>query len=145
MTYMLSIQKQIKHTFHSYSCFLNIGIYSNDYKAFRYLKLSQKLILPKREYSGSADKNFDGFVVYDISANGIKQSDEIQHASSYDMRYGCWYNARMPARSFVFQSKLTTILSHSVISTDLETGDTLWDLNLDERLADKADCKGYFS
>lgn len=123
---------------------LNFVLRSNDFKAFRYLPLSRKLILPKSEWTSSEKGNFDGFVVYDVSANEIKSSDEIQHASSYDMYYGCWYNARMPARSFVFKSKLTTILSHSVISTDLNTGDRLWDLNLDKGLNNTECAVSYF-
>eukprot|EP00571_Detonula_confervacea_P009424 CAMPEP_0172328374 /NCGR_PEP_ID=MMETSP1058-20130122/60317_1 /TAXON_ID=83371 /ORGANISM="Detonula confervacea, Strain CCMP 353" /LENGTH=1083 /DNA_ID=CAMNT_0013045487 /DNA_START=93 /DNA_END=3345 /DNA_ORIENTATION=+ len=126
--------------------FVDKGAYSsagNDYKAFRYLPLSKKLILPKSEYTGSEDGNFDGFVVYDIDVDEITPSYDIQHASSYRIYRGCWYGAYMPARSFVFQSKLTTILSHSVISTDLETGEKLWNFTLDEGL-DNTDCSPYF-
>ena len=124
--------------------FVDEGAYSsagNDFKAFRYLPQSRKLILPKSKYTWSDEGNFDGFVVYDVSLGAVKSSYEIQHASSYDMYNGCWYNAYMPARSFVFQSKLTTILSHSVKSTDLENGDQLWNLNLDEN---NTDCSNYF-
>eukprot|EP01083_Nonionella_stella_P016342 45654_1 len=126
--------------------FIDEGAYSsagNDYKSFRYLKISQKLILPKSEYTWSEKGNFDGFVVYDVGMNEIAPTYEIQHASSYDMYRGCWYDAYMPARSFVFQSKLTTILSHSVISTDLENGDKLWNMSLDEGL-NNTRCAPYF-
>jgi len=126
--------------------FVDYGAYSaagNDYKAFRYLPLSKKLIIPKSEYTSSEKGNFDGFVVYDINAVNISRSYEIQHASSYHIYRGCWYGAYMPARSFVFQSKLTTILSHSVISTDLDTGAKLWNFTLDDGL-DKTDCSPYF-
>ncbi|KAL3822484.1 hypothetical protein ACHAXA_002502 [Cyclostephanos tholiformis] len=114
--------------------FVDEGAYSSgswDFKSFRYLPLSEKLILPKTEWTSTEAGNFDGFVVYDITLNKIEASYSIQHASSYDMYSGCWYSAYMPARSLVFQSKLTTILSHSVISTDLETGDKLWNLTLE--------------
>jgi hypothetical protein len=110
--------------------------------SFRYLPQSQKLILPKSEWTYTANNNFDGFVVYDVKLGEIKPSYEIQHASSYDMYYGCWYSAYMPARSFVFKSKLTTILSHSVISTDLETGDRLWNMTLDG--SNNTVCSPYF-
>ena len=116
---------------------------NNDFKAFRYLPLSQKLILPKSEWSRSERNNFDGFTVFDIDLDGIAPAYEIQHARSYDMFHGCWYNAYMPARSLVFQSKLTTILSHSVISTDLADGVKLWDMNLDVGL-NNTDCSPYF-
>jgi len=114
--------------------FVDEGAYSSgsyDFKSFRYLPLSKKLILPKSEYTYTEAGNFDGFVVYDITLDKIEASYNIQHASSYDMYYGCWYSAYMPARSLVFQSKLTTILSHSVISTDLNTGNKLWNLTLE--------------
>ena len=115
----------------------------NDFKAFRYLPVSKKLILPKSEYTWSDSGNFDGFVVYNVGLVEVTPSYEIEHANSYDMYHGCWYNAYMPARSFVFQSKLTTILSHSVISTDLENGDKLWNMSLDEGLENTA-CSSYF-
>jgi len=116
---------------------------NNDFKAFRYLSQSQKLILPKSEWYRSEKGNFDGFTVYDVDLDGISPAYEIQHARSYDMFHGCWYNAYMPARSLVFQSKLTTILSHSVISTDLAEGTRLWDMNLDEGL-NNTECSPYF-
>ena len=51
----------------------------------------------------------------------------------------------MPPRSLVFKSKVTTILSHTVISTDLESGAEEWKLNLDEDLnKTKDDCWNYF-
>jgi DNA excision repair protein ERCC-4 len=121
------------------------GAYSSgswDFKSFRYLPLSQKLILPKTEYTWTDAGNFDGFVVYDITLDKIAPSYNIQHASSYAMHYGCWYSAYMPARSLVFQSKLTTILSHSVMSTDLDTGEKLWNLTLQG--LDNTVCSPYF-
>jgi len=126
--------------------FIDEGAYStanNDFKAFRYLSRSQKLILPKSEWSESERDNFDGFVVYDVGLGKIDPAYEIQHAQSRDMFYGCWYNAYMPARSLVFQSKLTTILSHSVISTDLADGAQLWNMSLDEGL-NNTECSPYF-
>jgi hypothetical protein len=60
------------------------------------------------------------------------------------MHHGCWYSASMPPRSFVFQSKLTTVLSHSVISTDLlHDGAQLWNVSLDEKLNNTV-CQPYW-
>ena len=75
--------------------------------------------------------------MYSIVSDNIEPIYEIQHATPYDMGNGCWYSAYMPARSFVFQSKLTTILAHTVKSTDLESGKELWNMTLGEGLADK--------
>ena len=126
--------------------FVDKGAYSsagNDYKSFRYLPQSKKLIIPKSQYnSGSVNGNFDGFVVYDIGNGKIEPSYEIQHASSQDIYSYCWYNAYLPARSFVFDSKLTTLLSHSVMSTDLTNGEHLWNITLDGK--NNTDCAPYF-
>merc|ERR1711862_567871 len=68
--------------------FIDKGAYSSagtDYYSFRYLEQSQKLIIPKSEYSWSSNNNFDGFVVYDIALSNITSSYSIQHASSYDI------------------------------------------------------------
>lgn len=54
--------------------FVDKDAYSNaqhDFHSFRYLPVNQKLILPQSEYTWGADGNFDGFVVYDISADSI--------------------------------------------------------------------------
>ena len=48
----------------------------NDFKSFRYLSKSQKLISPKSEYTWTSEGNFDGFVVYNVSADAITQSYE---------------------------------------------------------------------
>jgi uncharacterized secreted protein with C-terminal beta-propeller domain len=125
--------------------FVDEGAYSsanNDFKSFRFLRGSKTLIIPKSKYTNYDEGNFDGFVVYKVRLGSITPTYEIQHASSYDIRHGCWYNAYMPARSFVFQSKLTTILSHSVKSTDLENGNELWNMTLGEGMT--KDCAPYF-
>jgi len=114
-----------------------------DSLAFRYLPISQLLIIPKSEWTWTENGNFDGFVVYSINSTHITPVHEIQHADSQSIYRGCWYNAYLRPRSLVFQSKLTTLLSHSVLGTDLETGDTLFDLNLDKAL-NNTECHGYF-
>lgn len=69
----------------------------------------------------------------------------VSHASSSYISGGCWYNAYMPPRSLVFKSKVTTILSHSVLRTDLDSGTLEWKLNLDKDLnKTKDDLWGYF-
>jgi len=128
--------------------FIDKNAYSNaqnDFKSFRYLAASQKLILPKSEYNYGAEGNFDGFVVYNITLDSITSSFEIQHASNDEIRFGCWYSAYMPPRSLVFKSKVMTILSHTVKSTDLYDGDEEWKLNLDDALGlNETECQPYF-
>jgi uncharacterized secreted protein with C-terminal beta-propeller domain len=57
--------------------FIDKDAYSNaqnDFKAFRYLEESQKLIVPLSEYTYTENGNFDGFVVYDVTIDEIKPS-----------------------------------------------------------------------
>ncbi|KAL7457352.1 hypothetical protein ACHAWC_008907 [Mediolabrus comicus] len=114
-----------------------------DSLAFRYLPKSQFLIIPKSDWTFTPDGNFDGFVVYSVNRTHIAPVYEIQHADSQSIYRGCWYNAWLSPRSLVFQSKLTTMLSHSVVSTDLQTGDEMGRVNLDEKL-NNTDCHSYY-
>jgi len=126
--------------------FVEKGAYSaagSDFYAFRYLPSSQKLIIPNSKFTSSSDGNFDGFVVYDIELGNISEAYEIEHASSRDIWSGCWYDASMPARSLVFDGEITTILSHSVIGTDLATGEKEWNVSLAEDV-NKTQCHPYF-
>jgi uncharacterized secreted protein with C-terminal beta-propeller domain len=57
--------------------YVDQNAYSNaqyDFYSFRYLPLNQKLIIPQSEYTWGADGNFDGFIVYDITADDITRS-----------------------------------------------------------------------
>jgi len=126
--------------------YVDKGAYSAagaDFYAFRYLPSSQKLIIPKSKYTASSEGNFDGFVVYDIELGNISEAYEIEHASSRAIWSGCWYGASMPARSLVFDGKITTVLSHSVIGTDLTTGEKEWNVSLAEGV-NKTQCHPYF-
>jgi len=113
-------------------------------KALRYLEHSKKLIIHKTEpdyRTGTDNSNsFDGFAVYGINVTDIEPIYEIRHILTDDFDNGCKITGYLPARSFVFESKLTAILSHSVIGTDLETGDHLWTYNLEDG-SNTIDCK----
>ncbi len=113
--------------------------YRYDFKSARYIDQTQKLIIPKTLFTDTETGNFDGLVVYDINATNIEPSYEIRHILSDDIYVGCENKAYLSPRSFVFDSKLTTILSHSVISTDLETGEHMWTFNL-ESGSNTTDC-----
>ncbi|KAL9186358.1 hypothetical protein ACHAXT_005596 [Thalassiosira profunda] len=126
--------------------FVDLDAYSSaghDFHSFRYLNMTRKLILPKSKYTWSDRGNFDGFAVYDVNTTHITPHYQIQHASSYGMYHGCWYDAYMPPRSLVFASKLTTILSHTVKSTDLEDGEPLWNVTLGDGFTNN-NCAPYF-
>jgi hypothetical protein len=61
-------------------------------------------------------------------ASGISQRMNITHVASEDF-YGCYYQASLPDRSFVFNGNVTTMKGHSVISTDLDTSEQRWILD----------------
>jgi hypothetical protein len=109
-----------------------------DYKAFRWLSLGDGVglvILPVRidtwSQTGSASTtgHFDGFYVYNVSPDGISLRFKISHVDSADF-YGCYSDAYLPQRSFVFKGNVTTLKGHSVVSTDLDTGDQGWKFDL---------------
>ena len=105
------------------------------------------MIIPKQLYTyyenyTDTGMNFDGFLVYDINGTDITPIYDIRHMLSEDVFNGCNNKADLPARSFLFDSKLTTFSSHTVISTDLETGEHLWTYNLENR-SNTIDCEPY--
>jgi uncharacterized secreted protein with C-terminal beta-propeller domain len=105
-----------------------------DFKAFRWLSLGEEtgvVILPVRvqSWSQNATGNFDGFFVYDVSRQGISLRFNISHVASEDF-FGCYSSAQLPQRSMVFNGNVTTTKGHSVVSTDLDTGERKWKLDL---------------
>lgn len=78
--------------------------------------------------------------MYHISSTDIVRIYEISHVSYDDIIHNrCIRKGYVPGRSFVFDSKLITMLGNSVISTDLETGEHLWAYNLENR-SNTIDC-----
>jgi hypothetical protein len=114
-----------------------------DFKAFRWLALGDGvgiLIMPLQIFSfdGGLTGNFDGFVAYDVSSSGISERITISHVASNQF-YGCYYQAYLPDRSFVFDGNVTTMKGHSVVSTDLDTGAIRWKLDM-PKPEDKNNC-----
>ena len=102
-----------------------------DFLAVRYLPDSQKLIVPvsRSDYNGNGTYNYtDGFTVYDISDESITPAFDVTHSTTESY---CWYDAIVPARSFVIKSELTTIKGHIAISTEMKTGSVTSKLDLD--------------
>lgn len=120
-----------------------------DYKAFRYLPLGPEvgvIIIPLQVRSWSRDNvagNFDGFLAYDVSrVNGISQRLNVTHVATNDF-YGCYYRANLPQRSMVFNGNVTTMKGHSVISTDLDSGEQTWKYDMPKPEV-KDDCGYWF-
>ena len=97
-----------------------------DFQALRYLPESKTLVIPQSKYNYDAyDYEFEGFVVYGVSKDEIKPLFNISQDD-----YSCSYEAYIPARSFVFESKLTTIMGHTALSTNLNSMENDWELDL---------------
>lgn len=116
-----------------------------EHKAFRYLSASKKLIIPL--FTGTP--YFDGFVVYDVDeSRKISRLFEISHVLGDTDATGstfCWSQDSLPPRSLVFNGNVTTLKGHTVLSTDLDSSQRTWILNLDGSLdAETADdCFGW--
>jgi hypothetical protein len=104
-----------------------------DYKAFRWVSLGVEVgivIIPVTISSTVPSQNFDGFLVYDVSRqNGISVRTVVPHQEGEGF-FGCYYNAYLSTRSFVIDGALMTTKGHNVISTDLDTGARLWELEM---------------
>lgn len=103
-------------------------------KAFRFLPLSKRLILPSsiRNYQDFS-KNFDGFLIFDLSLYDIKYSFNISHVQPKQLLSFCWYNAYLPSRSLVHGGVVTTLKGHTVLAHNLDTMEMVYPaLNLDE-------------
>ena len=103
-----------------------------DPKAFRFLPISKKLIIPSRINDSNHSKSFDGFLVFDVSLDGIEYSFNVSHTDGSEMENFCWYDAYMKPRSLVHAGVLTTMKGHSILAHDLYTKIRQWKVNLDE-------------
>ncbi len=115
-----------------------------DHKAFRYLPISKLLIVPMTIYD--TDKDFDGFVVYDVDEikDEFSKSFTISHKEDVST-FDCWDDSNLPSRSLVFDGKVTTTKRHTAMSHDLTTFEKRWTLNLDAGRDKKVDvCWGYW-
>ena len=119
-----------------------------DFDAFRYLSLPNDagiVIVPlniQADWISTAfdsGGNFDGFVVFDVSKNGISERTRISHVNSEDF-WGCYYNANLPPRSLVIQGDLMTMKGHSVVSTNLDSSKVTWNMTLPNPQDDSSDC-----
>ena len=127
---------------------LDQNVYSSstaewDFKAFRYVKLDDAfgiLIIPLRVDSYySTEGNFDGFILLDVSSNGISERFRIPHVDSADFRLGCYYWARLAERSFVVDGNVTTLKGHSIRNYNLDSAKRWWGIDLDEGRVEEGD------
>jgi len=117
-----------------------------DHLAFRYLPLSKLLLIPLSIH-GSGDKRepFDGFSVYYVDDETIEPRFSVSMVEEPNaIRYGCWYDAYMSARTLVFKGDATFIKGHSLVSYDLGSQEQRWYHNLDEDRTEKDRCYYYW-
>jgi hypothetical protein len=112
---------------------------TNDFLAVRYLPESARLIVPFSRYDG-LQRYSDFFTAFDISKDSIIPAFNVTHSTSESF---CWYEASIPARSFVVQSELITVKGHTVIGTDMQSGSLISELDLDVGL-NYSVCESWF-
>lgn len=120
-----------------------------DERAFRFVSLGDKkgkLIIPLSIYTWQEfdestgerlqkpiEDNFEGFTVFNIEDGQITKDFDIDH--SYTIKYNekCdyWYDW-LPERSFVFNGNVMTMKKHTIVSTSLSTGNTMWTIPINE-------------
>lgn len=123
----------------------------NDHMAFRYLPQSNLLLLPMsiRGYDSSKRDPFDGFTVYYVDPTGTEPIQPRFSVSMVDdpssIRYGCWYDAYLPARTLVFQGNATFVKGHSSVSYTLgDTQTQRWYHNFDDGNDKTTGCFSYW-
>ena len=113
-------------------------------KAFRFLPLSKILILPVSLRSNNDfSSSFDGFFMFSVTTSEISQLYNVSHVDPSVIGSYCWYDAYLPARSVVHTGVAMTMKGHSIVASNLTSGEKIWDLNLD---ANNTDCSfmGYW-
>lgn len=115
-----------------------------DERAFRYVQVGDvgRLIVPVYQYNydrfGNSVNTIDGFTVFGVDLNKtealITRDIDINHYVSQDPYYdrrGCYCGGvYLPARSLVFDGNLMSMKTNTIISTDLVTGESRWNLTL---------------
>jgi Beta propeller domain len=94
-------------------------------------------------------ESFDGFVVFSVANDTIERQFYISHAdqtveatNSY-YNPGCWACGWLNPRSFVFNGDVVTMKGQSILRTDLDTGDSVWDTHLNDKESGLSQCCGY--
>lgn len=124
-----------------------------DERAFRYIQAGEvgRLIIPLYQYDhnrwGDAVNQIEGFTVFGVD---LSKTEEIitreldinhyQEHTFYD-KNGCYCGGTyLPERSLVFDGNLMTMKSQLVVSTDLGSGEALWDIDF---TGNTTDCCGW--
>lgn len=103
-----------------------------EHKSFRYI--NGKLILPLNEYFQTIDPqtgrynydSFQGFAVFNVTTEAIDSHFRVSHKSKKCHYCGGW----LPPRTFIYSGNLMTVRDSTVTSTDLDSGDWLWTMDI---------------
>jgi hypothetical protein len=84
------------------------------------------------EEGGEDDINFNGFILLDVSPEGIYERFRIPHSHPVYYRIGCYQSTDLPERSFVVKGDVTTLKGHSIHKYNLDSKELLDSINLDK-------------
>jgi len=115
-----------------------------DTKAARLVSIGDEtgiFIVPLSIYQPwpATEGNFDGFVAYDVNRTHITERLRVPHVRSEDF-YECYYPAYLAPRSVVYDGNMHTMKGHSVLSTNLDTGENMFDLSLYKPQINSEEC-----
>jgi len=122
----------------------------DDFKATRYA--GDRLIIPIDVWGSYGSENtdsFHGFVTYFVNATTIQPECRIAHGQEepqiedWNGRSVCYYCASLPERSMIFDGNLMTMNNHFIRSSDMNTCQQIWSLDIVED-DDSAGCCGAF-
>jgi hypothetical protein len=119
-----------------------------NFKALRYIREVDRLIMPVSIYNyQQPKKNFAGSMVFVVNADTIYEDCRIPDRNYQQGGYidgdvfitpvkgfydTCVYCASLPRRSLVFDGNLTTLYSHFVTSTNMDSCEPLWSLDIND-------------
>ena len=84
----------------------------------------------------SVSDNFEGFSVFNVENGVITKDFDIDHSYEIPVDETCFQSYEwLPERSFVFDGNVVTMKKHTVISTSLSTGETLWTVPITASMA----------
>jgi Beta propeller domain len=114
-----------------------------DFHAIRYEPTTQQLIIPMSINNWEKpEQSFNGFSVFSVTADKIKEKCRIEHGNYYGSGNYCYYCAFLPSRSFIFSGDVMTVNSQFVRMTNPDTCSPLWDFEV--KITDESgSCCGY--
>jgi hypothetical protein len=102
-----------------------------DFYAIRYERTTQQLIIPMSISNwNKPQKSFNGFSVYKVNEDAIKEKCRIEHGNYYANYNSCYYCTYLPSRSFIFEGDVMTVNSQFVRMTDTDTCKGVWDFEM---------------